>query len=143
MLERRIHQHLRDDRGYRAIQAITGVGPTIAAIFVAEIGDVGRFRSPEALCSWAGLTPRHRESDTKDVRGRITKKGSRLVRWAALEAIARYHGGAAARRRVPAHRRAARARTRPASRSPARSSRSSTTACATARSAVSRAPVAA
>ena len=63
------------------------------AIFVTEIGDIGRFRSPEALCSWAGLTPRHRESDTKVVRGKITKQGSKLVRWAALEAIVRYHGG--------------------------------------------------
>jgi transposase len=58
----------------------------------AEIGDVTRFRSAAALCSWAGLTPRHRESDTKVLRGQITK-GSRLVRWAALEAVARYHGG--------------------------------------------------
>ena len=41
----------------------------------------------EALCSWAGLTPRHRESDTKVVRGGITKMGIRLVRWAALEAV--------------------------------------------------------
>ena len=65
----------------------------MAAIFVAEIGDVGRFRSAEALCSWAGLTPRHRESDTKVVRGGISKMGSRLVRWAALEAVARYKGG--------------------------------------------------
>ena len=64
-----------------------------AAIFVTEIGDIGRFRSPEALCSWAGLTPRHRESDTKVVRGKITKQGSKLVRWAALETIVRYHGG--------------------------------------------------
>src|SRR5262249_37482029 len=45
------------------------------------------------LCSWAGLTPRHREFDTKVVRGKITKQGSKLVRWAALEAIVRYHGG--------------------------------------------------
>jgi hypothetical protein len=40
------------------------------------------------------LAPRHRESDTKVVCGAITKMGSRLVRWAALEAIVRYHGGA-------------------------------------------------
>jgi transposase len=73
MLERRIHELLRDDRGYQAIQALDGVGRTIAAIFVTEIGDIHRFRSPEALCSWAGLTPRHRESDTKVVRGTITK----------------------------------------------------------------------
>jgi transposase len=93
MLERKIHQLLRNDRGYQAIQVLNGVGRTIAAIFVAEIGDVHRFASPEALCSWAGLAPRHRESDTKVVRGGITKMGSRLVRWAALEGIARYHGG--------------------------------------------------
>jgi len=92
-LECRIHELLRDDRGYQAIQKLDGVGRTIAAIFVTEIGDIGRFRSPEALCSWAGLTPRHRESDTKVVRGKITKQGSKLVRWAALEAIVRYHGG--------------------------------------------------
>ena len=35
----------------------------------------------------------HRESDGKVIRGRITKQGSRLVRWAAIEAVARYHGG--------------------------------------------------
>ncbi len=36
---------------------------------------------------WAGLTPRHRESDTTVHRGHITKQGSRLVRWAADEAV--------------------------------------------------------
>jgi transposase len=93
MLERDIHQHLKADRGYRAVQAINGVGPTIAAIIVAEIGDVRRFPSPAQLCSWAGLTPLHRESDTKTRRGRITKQGSRLLRWALIEGISRYHGG--------------------------------------------------
>ena len=93
MLEQQIHRQLRGHRGYRAIQAIDGIGPTIAAILVAEIGDVTRFRSAEALCSWAGVTPRHRESDTKAVRGSITKQGSKLVRWAVIEAVARYRGG--------------------------------------------------
>jgi transposase len=93
MLERKIHAQLRGHRGYQAIQTINGVGRTIAAILVAEIGDIGRFRSAEALCSWAGLTPRHRESDTKTVRGAITKQGSKLVRWALIEAVSRYHGG--------------------------------------------------
>jgi transposase len=65
----------------------------LAAVFVAEIGDVGRFASPDRLCSWAGLTPRHRESDTKVRRGSITKQGSKLVRWAAVETVSRNHGG--------------------------------------------------
>ncbi len=93
MLERNIHQRLRDDRGYRAIQKINGIGPTMAAILVAEIGDVTRFRSAAALCSWAGLTPKHRESDMTIHRGQLTKQGSRLVRWAVIEGTVRYHGG--------------------------------------------------
>ena len=108
MLERKIHEQLRDDPGYQAIQALDGVGRTIAAIFVTEIGDVTRFRSPEALCSWAGLTPRHRESDTKVVRGRITKQGSKLVRWAALEADRPLPRRRTAPSRLPSHRRATR-----------------------------------
>ena len=72
--------------GFAAIQAIPGVGPTLAAVFVAEIGQVDRFTRPEQLASWAGLTPRHRESDTTVHRGRITKQGATLVRWAAVEA---------------------------------------------------------
>lgn len=92
-LDRDIHRILCDDAGYNAVQAIYGVGRVFAAVFVAEIGDVTRFDSPKALCSWAGLTPKHKESDTHVHRGRITKQGSRLVRWAAIEAVARYHGG--------------------------------------------------
>lgn len=92
-LDRDIHFILCDDAGYNAVQAIYGVGPIFAAVFVAEIGDITRFDSPKELCSWAGLTPKHKESDTHVQRGRITKQGSRLVRWAAIEAVARYHGG--------------------------------------------------
>jgi transposase len=87
---------------YQAVQAIGGVGPVLAAVFVAEIGDVYRFARPQQLCSWAGMTPRHRESDTKIVRGRITKQGNQLVRWAAVEAVQKVYGGAigAARTRL-------------------------------------------
>jgi transposase len=93
MLEDRISRRLSSHTGYRAIQALPGVGPTISAIFVAEIGDVTRFPAPERLCSWAGLTPRHRESDTTVKRGSITKQGSKMVRWAAIEAISYQRGG--------------------------------------------------
>ena len=72
---------------YAAVQEVPGVGPVLGAVFVAEIGEVGRFRSAQAICSWAGLTPKHRESDTTVHRGRITKQGSKLVRWAAVEAV--------------------------------------------------------
>jgi len=83
---------LRTHPGYQAIQLIPGIGPVLAAVFVAEIGDISRFRRPEQLASWAGLTPKHHESDTTVHRGRITKQGSRLVRWAAIEAVQRLPG---------------------------------------------------
>ena len=93
MLEGEIEDFLAGEKGYLAIQAIPGVGRVLAAVFCAEIGDVSRFSGPEKLCCWAGLTPLHRESDQKVHRGRITKQGSRLVRWAAIEAAQRHHGG--------------------------------------------------
>lgn len=86
MLDRLIARRLEDHPGYRAVPAIPGVGTVPAAVFTAEIGDVGRFGRPAQLCSWAGLTPRHHESDAKVRRGRITKQGSTPVRWAAVEA---------------------------------------------------------
>ena len=82
-----IADQLQNHPGYRVIQQLPGVGPVLAAVFVAEIGDAHRFKSPDRLCSWAGLTPRHHESDTVVHRGHITKQGSTLVRWAAVEAI--------------------------------------------------------
>jgi transposase len=80
---------LEGHSGYAVIQHIPGVGPVLAAIFVAEIGDVARFAGPDKLACWVGLTPRHRESDTTVKRGPITKQGSKLVRWAAIEAVSR------------------------------------------------------
>jgi Transposase IS116/IS110/IS902 family len=59
----------------------------MGAVLVAEIGDVTRFASASKLTCWAGLTPKHHESDTHVRRGRITKQGSRLVRWAAIDSV--------------------------------------------------------
>ena len=80
---------LAGDRGYQVIQQLPGIGPVHAAVIIAEIGDATRFTSAAQLCSWAGLTPRHRESDAKVVRGHITKQGSPILRWALIEAVQR------------------------------------------------------
>jgi transposase len=84
-----IREEFRGDVGYRVIQRIDGIGPVLAAVLVAELGDVTRFSGAPAVCSWAGLTPKHRESDLHVHRYGITKQGSRLVRWAAIEAVQR------------------------------------------------------
>jgi transposase len=82
-----VRGRLATEPGYTAVQNIPGIGPTLAAVFVAEIGEITRFPSASKLTCWAGLTPKHHESDTHVRRGRITKQGSRLVRWAAIESV--------------------------------------------------------
>ncbi|MGA8211525.1 MAG: IS110 family transposase [Nocardioidaceae bacterium] len=82
-----VQGQLRSDPGYVAVQQIPGIGPVLGAVFVAEVGDVSRFGTAPQLACWAGLTPKHHESDTHVHRGRITKQGSRLVRWAAVESV--------------------------------------------------------
>jgi transposase len=82
-----VRARLAADPGYTAVQQIPGIGPILGAVFLAEIGDISRFPTAEKLTCWAGLTPRHRESDTHVHRGRITKQGSRLIRWAAVESV--------------------------------------------------------
>jgi hypothetical protein len=58
--------------------------------------DRGRHPLPDATSSVLGaeLTPGRRESDVKGHDEGITKKGSKLLRWALIEGISRYHGGA-------------------------------------------------
>ena len=80
------------DRGYAAIRRLPGIGPVLGAVIAAEIGDITRFRTPGPLCSWAGLTPRHYEC-TRVIRGHVSEQGSRMLRWAFVEAIQRQPAG--------------------------------------------------
>ena len=89
-IDAQVHHRLKADPGYRALVRLPGVGKVLGAVFFAEIGDISRFDSAKKLCCWAGLTPKHRESDTVVHRGAITKQGSGLVRWAAIEAVGNY-----------------------------------------------------
>ena len=128
---------LAGHRGYRVIQELPGIGPVLAAVIVAEIGDVTRFKTAGQLASWAGLTPRHRESDVKVTRGHVTKQGSRQLRWALIEAVQRTRpgtGSATSRTRSPAAA-ARRPATSPRSLLPGSCSPWFSTGCVTGRSA--------
>jgi transposase len=87
--EHELAHRLRHHPGYCRLLGLKGIGPVLAAIFIAEIGDITRFDSAAALCCWAGITPRHYASDRTVRRGHISKEGCKLVRWAAVEAIQR------------------------------------------------------
>jgi transposase len=64
----------------------TAFGPYTAMPVIAEVGEIGRFRSARQLCAWAGLTPTVRSSDGKARLGHISRQGSTALRWALVEA---------------------------------------------------------
>jgi Transposase IS116/IS110/IS902 family len=53
-LQREVAAALAGDAGYLAIQAIPGVGPVLAAVFVAEIDNVHRFAGAPSCASGPG-----------------------------------------------------------------------------------------
>jgi len=68
------------------LMTIPGIGEYSAMMLLAEIGEIGRFADKEALCSYAGLVPRVRESAGKAARVGITRQGSPWMRWVMVEA---------------------------------------------------------
>jgi transposase len=52
----------------------------------AEIGNISRFHTGDQLASYAGLAPSTKSSGGVTHHGRITKEGSRWLRWAMVEA---------------------------------------------------------
>jgi len=69
------------------IMSIPGIGPTLAAIILAEIGDIHRFSSPDKLQAFAGLDPSTYQSGKfKADRTPMVKHGSTYLRWALMQA---------------------------------------------------------
>jgi transposase len=69
------------------LTTIPGIGIYSALIIFSEIGDISRFHSEESLYNYAGIIPRVHQSGEKKYHGRITKEGSRYLRWILAEII--------------------------------------------------------
>lgn len=66
--------------------SVPGISSTAAMTILAEVGDVRDFVSADRLVSWVGLAPSvHQSADTL-VTGRITKRGSKHLRWILVQA---------------------------------------------------------
>lgn len=71
----------------RAVLAtIPYVGAVTIDAVVSELGDVRRFRSQKHVVAYAGLAPGVRASASRRHDLHITKEGSRILRWAMIEA---------------------------------------------------------
>ena len=65
----------------QTLTSINGVGTTLSAIFVAEIGDVHRFESPDKLAAFAGIDPSTNSSgEFTGTKARMSKRGSPYLR---------------------------------------------------------------
>jgi len=66
--------------GYDSLVSIKGIGPRAAAVFLSGIGDVDDFETADKLAAYCGIVPRVNQSNETDNRGRITKRGNKLMR---------------------------------------------------------------
>jgi transposase len=85
-VESEIRRRATPDARVHALMQLDGVGLITAMTVVAEVGNVARFANSRKLCSWAGLTPRVRNSDTTVRHGPVSKMGSPALRWVLGEA---------------------------------------------------------
>ena len=69
------------------LKTIPGVGNYSALIISSEIGDIARFHRPEKLSAYAGIVPSVRNSAEIVQHGRITRRGSRSLRWILTECV--------------------------------------------------------
>lgn len=68
------------------LESVPGVGPVVAATFVAVVGDPKRFETGAQVASYVGLAPWVHDSGESQRRGSITKRGSAMARAALVEA---------------------------------------------------------
>jgi transposase len=69
------------------LDTIPGIAELLALTLAVEIGDINRFAAPEKLVSYGRLAPRvHQSGQARPRSGPLSKSGSRLLGWAAVEA---------------------------------------------------------
>src|SRR4029450_5072058 len=75
------------DARVRWVRTISGLGRFFSVLVVHEISDIHRVAASETLCAYAGLVPSVHASGGKVFHGRLTKQGTKWLRWAMVEAV--------------------------------------------------------
>lgn len=88
----------RSQPGCVALQSLWGIGPLLATIIWAEMGDTRRFSSSNQAVRFAGLDITVDDSDGRRPPGKLARQGSPTLRWALVEAAQH-----ASKRRSPDH----------------------------------------
>jgi len=83
--DERIEKVVGDNQPAKLLTSIPGISYVSALTIMAEIGTVERFASAKKLQGYAGLVPSTYASGDRMVHGRLTKQGSRWLRWTMIE----------------------------------------------------------
>jgi transposase len=77
---------LAEQEARALLDTIPQIGPVTIDVVLSELGDWRRFHSQKAVTTFAGLDPGFRKSAEKCHELHISKEGSRLLRWAMIQA---------------------------------------------------------
>lgn len=86
-LSKIINKKASDNPEAMLLKTINGIGYFLGLLIVSEIGDINRFLYVKKLCSYAGICPSTYSSGGKTRHGKITKRGSKYLRWALIQAV--------------------------------------------------------
>lgn len=106
--EQRIREMVSETPEMQLLMTLPGVGKVLAAVIASEIGEIGRFASPEKLASYSGTVPRVHSSGGKTHYGQTRPDVNRYLKWAFVEAansIVVHQAGLAGRHVVALYRR--------------------------------------
>ena len=84
-IEKKLDWLAKTDDQIKRVMQIPGVGRVTAEAIVLFIDDPQRFKNANQVGAYAGLVPRQYQSGNTDRRGRITKRGPRLLRTLLVE----------------------------------------------------------
>jgi transposase len=85
LIEHRLDALAAASPAVRLLTSVPGVGVRTAEVIAVYLGDARRFRSIDEVSAYAGLVPRQYQSGETDRRGRVTKRGPKLLRSALVE----------------------------------------------------------
>lgn len=85
IIEKDFKETVVENKPLTLLKSIPGVGDITAMTILSEIGDINRFPDPRHLHSYAGLVPRVYASGESSRYGRITKEGSKFLRYVMVE----------------------------------------------------------
>lgn len=85
IIEKDFKETVIENKSLTLLKTIPGIGDITAMTILAEIGDINRFPDPRHLHSYAGLVPRVSASGESTRYGKITKEGSKFLRYVMVE----------------------------------------------------------